>query len=126
MWSEGVLDAEAVPSLAAPVNPVPAHIRYPTPTPLDNWLSPVCYTDPHSHRCMTAVSRATKHVKQIHALWKQPACFFFLSQLLGASRRVPPAVAVAEVIREKGPTRVQSGHTPYPVASNGPPSAPAP
>ncbi|CAB1451127.1 unnamed protein product [Pleuronectes platessa] len=32
-----------------------------------------------------------------------------LSQLLGASRRVPPAVTVAEVIREKGPTRVQSG-----------------
>ncbi|CAB1414718.1 unnamed protein product [Pleuronectes platessa] len=49
-----------------------------------------------------------------------------LSQLLGASRRVPPAVAVAEVIREKGPTRVQSGRRrpPYPVPSNGPPSAP--
>ncbi|CAB1432511.1 unnamed protein product [Pleuronectes platessa] len=49
-----------------------------------------------------------------------------LSQLLGASRRVPPAVAVAEVIREKGPTRVQSGRRRplYPVPSNGPPSAP--
>ncbi|CAB1426010.1 unnamed protein product, partial [Pleuronectes platessa] len=35
--------------------------------------------------------------------------FLVLSQLLGASWRVPPAVAVAEVIREKGPTRVQSG-----------------
>ncbi|CAB1416532.1 unnamed protein product, partial [Pleuronectes platessa] len=41
-------------------------------------------------------------------------------------RRVPPAVAVAEVIREKGPTRVQSRRRrpPYPVPSNGPPSAP--
>ncbi|CAB1445182.1 unnamed protein product [Pleuronectes platessa] len=61
------------------------------------------------------------------------------SQLLGASRgappegapprerRVPPAGAVAEVIREKGPTRVQSRRRrpPYPVPSNGPPSAPA-
>ncbi|CAB1426579.1 unnamed protein product [Pleuronectes platessa] len=49
------------------------------------------------------------------------------SQLLGASRRVPPADAVAEVIREKGPTRVQSRRRrpPYPVPSNGPPSAPA-
>ncbi|CAB1417768.1 unnamed protein product [Pleuronectes platessa] len=58
------------------------------------------------------------------------------SQLLGASRgappevpprerRVPPAGAVAEVIREKGPTRVQSGRRrpPYSVPSNGPPSA---
>ncbi|CAB1436961.1 unnamed protein product [Pleuronectes platessa] len=42
-------------------------------------------------------------------------------------RRVPPAGAVAEVIREKGPTRVQSRcrRPPYPVPSNGPPSAPA-
>ncbi|CAB1428544.1 unnamed protein product [Pleuronectes platessa] len=42
-------------------------------------------------------------------------------------RRVPPAGAVAEVIREKGPTRVQSRRRrpPYPVPSNGPPSAPA-
>ncbi|CAB1451862.1 unnamed protein product [Pleuronectes platessa] len=50
-----------------------------------------------------------------------------LSQLLGASRRVPPAVAVAEVIREKGPTRVQSRRRrpPYPVPSSAPPSAPA-
>ncbi|CAB1420318.1 unnamed protein product [Pleuronectes platessa] len=49
------------------------------------------------------------------------------TKLLGASRRVPPAVAVAEVIREKGPTRVQSDRRrpPYPVPSNGPPSAPA-
>ncbi|CAB1446791.1 unnamed protein product [Pleuronectes platessa] len=40
-------------------------------------------------------------------------------------RRVPPAGAVAEVIREKGPTRVQSRcrRPPYPVPSNGPPSA---
>ncbi|CAB1425292.1 unnamed protein product [Pleuronectes platessa] len=42
-------------------------------------------------------------------------------------RRIPPAGAVAEVIREKGPTRVQSRcrRPPYPVPSNGPPSAPA-
>ncbi|CAB1441398.1 unnamed protein product [Pleuronectes platessa] len=42
-------------------------------------------------------------------------------------RRVPPAGAVAEVIREKGPTRVQSRRRRplYPVPSNGPPSAPA-
>ncbi|CAB1413490.1 unnamed protein product [Pleuronectes platessa] len=42
-------------------------------------------------------------------------------------RRVPPAGAIAEVIREKGPTRVQSRcrRPPYPVPSNGPPSAPA-
>ncbi|CAB1431427.1 unnamed protein product [Pleuronectes platessa] len=42
-------------------------------------------------------------------------------------RRVPPAGAVAEVIREKGPTRVQSRcrRPPYPVPSNGPSSAPA-
>ncbi|CAB1443409.1 unnamed protein product [Pleuronectes platessa] len=42
-------------------------------------------------------------------------------------RRVPPAGAVAEVIREKGPTRVQSRccRPAYPVPSNGPPSAPA-
>ncbi|CAB1430097.1 unnamed protein product [Pleuronectes platessa] len=42
-------------------------------------------------------------------------------------RRVPPAGAVAEVIREKGQTRVQSRcrRPPYPVHSNGPPSAPA-
>ncbi|CAB1435268.1 unnamed protein product [Pleuronectes platessa] len=42
-------------------------------------------------------------------------------------RRVPPAGAVAEVVREKGPTRVQSRcrRPPYPVPSNGPPSAPA-
>ncbi|CAB1423491.1 unnamed protein product [Pleuronectes platessa] len=42
-------------------------------------------------------------------------------------RRVPPAGAIAEVIREKGPTRVQSRRRrpPYPVPSNGPPSAPA-
>ncbi|CAB1429788.1 unnamed protein product [Pleuronectes platessa] len=42
-------------------------------------------------------------------------------------RRVPPAGAVAEVIREKGPTRAQSRcrRPPYPVPSNGPPSAPA-
>ncbi|CAB1453694.1 unnamed protein product [Pleuronectes platessa] len=42
-------------------------------------------------------------------------------------RRVPPAGAVAEVIREKGPTCVQSRRRrpPYPVPSNGPPSAPA-
>ncbi|CAB1454621.1 unnamed protein product [Pleuronectes platessa] len=43
-------------------------------------------------------------------------------------RRVPPAGAVAELIREKGPTRVQSRRRrrpPYPVPSNGPPSAPA-
>ncbi|CAB1437054.1 unnamed protein product [Pleuronectes platessa] len=42
-------------------------------------------------------------------------------------RRVPPAGAVAEVIREKGPTRVQSRRRrpPYPVPSNGLPSAPA-
>ncbi|CAB1434437.1 unnamed protein product, partial [Pleuronectes platessa] len=41
--------------------------------------------------------------------------------------RVPPAGAVAKVIREKGPTRVQSRcrRPPYPVPSNGPPSAPA-
>ncbi|CAB1449878.1 unnamed protein product [Pleuronectes platessa] len=41
-------------------------------------------------------------------------------------RRVPPAGAVAEVIREKGPTRVQSRcrRPPYPIPSNGPPSAP--
>ncbi|CAB1429677.1 unnamed protein product [Pleuronectes platessa] len=59
--------------------------------------------------------------------------------LLGASRGAPPegappartegspAGAVAEVIREKGPTRVQSRcrRPPYPVPSNGPPSAPA-
>ncbi|CAB1442798.1 unnamed protein product [Pleuronectes platessa] len=42
-------------------------------------------------------------------------------------RRVPLAGAVAEVIREKGPTRVQSRRRrpPYPVPSNGPHSAPA-
>ncbi|CAB1424791.1 unnamed protein product [Pleuronectes platessa] len=42
-------------------------------------------------------------------------------------RRVPLAGAVAEVIREKGPTRVQSRcrRPPYPVPSNGLPSAPA-
>ncbi|CAB1457818.1 unnamed protein product [Pleuronectes platessa] len=42
------------------------------------------------------------------------------------NRRVPPAGAVAEVIREKGPTRVQSRcrRPPYPVPSNVP-SAPA-
>ncbi|CAB1426571.1 unnamed protein product [Pleuronectes platessa] len=43
-------------------------------------------------------------------------------------RRVPPAGVVAEVIREKGPTRVQircRRRPPYPVPSNGPPSAPA-
>ncbi|CAB1439251.1 unnamed protein product [Pleuronectes platessa] len=42
-------------------------------------------------------------------------------------RRVPPAGAVAEVIREKGLTRVQGRcrRPPYPVPSNGPPSAPA-
>ncbi|CAB1452051.1 unnamed protein product [Pleuronectes platessa] len=42
-------------------------------------------------------------------------------------RRVPPAGTVAEVIREKGPTRVQRRcrRPPYPVPSNGPPSAPA-
>ncbi|CAB1424631.1 unnamed protein product [Pleuronectes platessa] len=42
-------------------------------------------------------------------------------------RRVPPTGAVAEVIREKGPTRVQSRRRrpPYPVPSNGLPSAPA-
>ncbi|CAB1443942.1 unnamed protein product, partial [Pleuronectes platessa] len=58
--------------------------------------------------------------------------------LLGASRGAPPEGAprgnggfpqgaVAEVIREKGPTRVQSRcrRPPYPVPSNGPPSAPA-
>ncbi|CAB1429368.1 unnamed protein product [Pleuronectes platessa] len=41
-------------------------------------------------------------------------------------RRVPPADAVPEVIREKGPTHVQSLHRrpPYPVPSNrSPPSA---
>ncbi|CAB1418935.1 unnamed protein product [Pleuronectes platessa] len=50
-----------------------------------------------------------------------------LSQLLGASLRVPPAVAVAEVIREKGPTRVRvaAADRRTPVPSNGPPSAPA-
>ncbi|CAB1423761.1 unnamed protein product [Pleuronectes platessa] len=32
-------------------------------------------------------------------------------------QRVPPAVAVAEVIREKGPTRVQSGATAPPAAA---------
>ncbi|CAB1428258.1 unnamed protein product [Pleuronectes platessa] len=45
-----------------------------------------------------------------HQGWRQWDAF--LSQLLGASRRVPPAVAVAEVIREKGPTRVQSPSAP--------------
>ncbi|CAB1419568.1 unnamed protein product [Pleuronectes platessa] len=42
-------------------------------------------------------------------------------------RRVPPAGAVAEVIREKGPTRIlrRRRRPPYPVPSNGPPSAPA-
>ncbi|CAB1441192.1 unnamed protein product [Pleuronectes platessa] len=41
--------------------------------------------------------------------------------------QVPPAGAVAEVIREKGPTRVPSRRRrpPYPVPSNGLPSAPA-
>ncbi|CAB1448937.1 unnamed protein product [Pleuronectes platessa] len=41
-------------------------------------------------------------------------------------RRLPPAGGVAEVIRETGPTRVPSrcGRPPYPVPSNGPPSAP--
>ncbi|CAB1424977.1 unnamed protein product [Pleuronectes platessa] len=44
-----------------------------------------------------------------------------------SERRLPPAGAVAEVIREKVPTRVQSRRRqpPYPVPSNGPPSAPA-
>ncbi|CAB1456773.1 unnamed protein product [Pleuronectes platessa] len=42
-------------------------------------------------------------------------------------RRVPPTGAVAEVICEKVPTRVQSRRRrpPYPVPSNGLPSAPA-
>ncbi|CAB1449879.1 unnamed protein product [Pleuronectes platessa] len=57
------------------------------------------------------------------------AVFWLLAASRGAprARRVPPAGAGAEVIREKGPTRVQSRcrRPPYPVPSNGPPSAPA-
>ncbi|CAB1457786.1 unnamed protein product [Pleuronectes platessa] len=49
-----------------------------------------------------------------------------LSEVPARERRVPPTGAVAEVIRETGPTRVQSRchRPPYPVPSNrSPPSA---
>lgn len=60
-----------------PWTPVPANIPFPTPYPLDNWLSPgqLCHTRTHPH---TPVSKATKHVKQIPSFWKLPTCFLWM------------------------------------------------
>ncbi|CAB1422360.1 unnamed protein product [Pleuronectes platessa] len=88
--------------------------RYIGPYEID-WVIDTCVASVHKPSKSSSLAPST------HPDHRQSSCLY---KTAGGDapreRRVPPAGAVAEVIREKGPTRVQSRRRrpPYPVPSN--------